>query len=266
MRNAFAVLVLVILCSVGTALAGPAEDDEKKFLAAATQYSKDNPAAADAEGRAPARRNAKPAGKKLYPVPQIAEGSYKRGAIGVIRDLDAVEVNQVIDATTAVATPIILGDPLTVLPPGYVGDAADLGRALQEAMLKPRPKTRGTPFVWAIPTAKLVVGQHYAVGIVEVMGTQTYTTPQGAQQTATVLRQLDWTNIRKHLIETVGGPPVRTWTYKDKKRTIEGIFAGAAPGTVTILRVDGTNVVVDRADLSEDDRKYTILAAKQQRR
>lgn len=132
-------------------------------------------------------------------------------------------------------------------------------------------KKAGEPLmIYGWPTKGVVDGQKLDLpGLVEVTGTEQYTTVAGGAKTVFKISWFDADALKPYLGKymekqpaKVDRPavdrtrPVRTWTDASGKFSVKASFDGSAMGKVKLRKEDGSVVEVDLDKLSADDQKY----------
>ncbi|KKL54196.1 hypothetical protein LCGC14_2267800 [marine sediment metagenome] len=98
--------------------------------------------------------------------------------------------------------------------------------------------------------------------VFHVSGTRTYASTDGGTNTVLVLQPLDVTPFLRPIVQDEGVPrpppgiKVRTWRAATGGFSVEAIFVKVSAGQVTLRKLDGTEITLPMARLSEADQQW----------
>ena len=124
----------------------------------------------------------------------------------------------------------------------------------------------GTLIIYGYPTKGVVDGQTLVrLGLVEVTGTERYTTVVGGAKTVFKITWYDAAALKPYLEKQAAtvdrgdadrARPTRTWTDASDTFSVKASFAGSALGKVKLRKEDGSIIEVEFDKLSAADQEY----------
>jgi len=123
----------------------------------------------------------------------------------------------------------------------------------------------------AYPTKDLVDGDEVRlVGLVKIVGTESYTSVEGAKKTVRIVRLLSKEEVLKMEQDAKAAADValfRTWTNSAEKHQVEAKFDGVKKGIVYLQRKDnGKTLELSLTQISKEDRKWIREELKNRRK